>query len=81
MCFICRPPGQRTLSDDFVINFKQNLLVFYSRNGQMTDIPSVYSAPHGIIDGRARENRSAARSSIEEIRFARSPSFLYPPRA
>lgn len=28
MCFICRPPGQRTLSDDFVINFKQNLLVF-----------------------------------------------------
>lgn len=28
VCFICRPPGQRTLSDDFVINFKQNLLVF-----------------------------------------------------
>lgn len=28
MCFICRPPGQRTLSGDFVINFKQNLLVF-----------------------------------------------------
>ena len=28
MCFICRPPGQRTLSDDFVISFKQNLLVF-----------------------------------------------------
>ena len=40
------------------------------------DISSVYSAPHGIIDGRARENRSAARSSIEEIRFARSPSFF-----
>ena len=31
----------------------------------MTAISSVYSAPHGIIDGRARENRSAARSSIE----------------
>lgn len=28
VCFICRPPGQRTLSGDFVINFKQNLLVF-----------------------------------------------------
>ena len=29
VCFICRPPGQRTLSDDFVISFKQNLLVFF----------------------------------------------------
>ena len=42
----------------------------------MTDISSVYSAPHGIIEGRARENRSAARSSIAEMRFARSFNFF-----
>ena len=42
----------------------------------MTDISSVYSAPHGIIDGRARENRSAARSSIAEMCFARSFNFF-----
>lgn len=28
VCFICRPPGQRTLSGDFVISLKQNLLSF-----------------------------------------------------